>query len=60
MFPSASFKEGRKPSHDESAGKLLKTKKVGKIRLHSMVKMRESDLRTIGEAYHEEADSNRS
>ena len=31
--------------------RLIKTKKVGNIRLHPMVKMRESDLRTIGEAF---------
>lgn len=51
MFPSESFKQGRKSLNDGSAGKTVKTKKFGKIRLHSMVKVRESDLKVIGKAY---------
>ncbi len=50
MFPSESFQKGHKLPSTKSAEKLVRCKKIGKVRLHSMVKMRDSDLKTIGDA----------
>jgi len=59
MFPSESFQKGRKKSSSGSKERLLTTMKVGKVRLHSMAKMRCSDLKTIGEALEKTNPDNR-